>query len=550
MSFLQKLFRPDVEKLKAKGDIAGLVRALGYDETQLQQAAAKALETTGSAAVEPLLVAVRSKKDAFQINLIIETLSKINPHPTERLVAALQDENKSVQEVAVEALGKIGEKSAVEPLIAVLPQYGGSQKRGVVEALGMIGDRNAMEPVILTLYDFNALVREAAAKALLKIGDARAVDPLIRVLKDEHYGVRQAAAFTLGKLEDVRAVEPLIALLQDTDLGVRRAAVEALGKMRDARAVQPLIALLISNSSGVDTQTIAEALGKLGAPAVEGLIPLLDQDKEELCQVAAEVLVTIGKKMKAEEDGAAIKALGAILTHMNRGKGLYAYAAEAEEKLVKIIQAHTASGDIARLCEVKTLLCLLTGDHAGKLYQAALHALAKFGESAVQPLLAEISNNLGSLAAVEVLMEIDPQRAVQPLIYILTATEYGAVMSSAAEYLGIIGDERAIPALGDYLMRGYMKAASILESFGVAAVRALLPALRHRDGILRQAAARALVHIYQRDKEKMDEKTRQAILAARPAILQSHSDVHEDVSTHCVTHNDHNDQGIGIDFPL
>jgi predicted NACHT family NTPase len=83
-------------------------------------------------------------------------------------------------------------------------------------------------------------VRHAAAKALGRLGDRRAVEPLIARLGDKDSFVRRAAAEALGVLGDRRAVEPLIARLGDEDVWVRRAAEEALRRLGDGRAVEPL----------------------------------------------------------------------------------------------------------------------------------------------------------------------------------------------------------------------------------------------------------------------------------------------------------------------
>ncbi len=58
------------------------------------------------------------------------------------------------------------------------------------DALGKIGDKRAVEPLITALDDEDELVREGAAKALGMLGDKRAVEPLITALGDEDVSVR------------------------------------------------------------------------------------------------------------------------------------------------------------------------------------------------------------------------------------------------------------------------------------------------------------------------------------------------------------------------
>ncbi len=73
-----------------------------------------------------------------------------------------------------------------------------------------------------------------AAIALGKIGDKRAVDPLIQVLKGKDWPVvRCAAAGALGELGDKRAIGPLTQASNDSEINVRLAAENALKKINN-----------------------------------------------------------------------------------------------------------------------------------------------------------------------------------------------------------------------------------------------------------------------------------------------------------------------------
>jgi len=72
------------------------------------------------------------------------------------------------------------------------PDINGMKKKGNVKGL------------IKALGDKNEDVRMSAAEALGEIGDASAVEPLIAALGDEHKDVREAAAEALGKIDDPR----------------------------------------------------------------------------------------------------------------------------------------------------------------------------------------------------------------------------------------------------------------------------------------------------------------------------------------------------------
>ncbi len=303
---------PDVEKMEARKNVKGLIKALGYRKCSLvQEAAARVLGEIGDPrAVEPLISALKDKVWVVR-GLAAEALGKLgDSRAVEPLINALKDEDLDVRGAAAEALGKLGDSRAVEPLISalkdkesyVLIEYGEERRktnvcRAVVHALGKLRDPRAVDPLIKTLKNKDSFLREEAAKALSKLRwkpdnredevwywigkdnwdkviflGTEAVEPLINALKDKDWDVREAVAEALGKsgstaLGDSRAVEPLINALKHEHWRVREAAAEALGNLGDSRAVEPLINALKDEDYGVQ-EIAAEALGKIGDPRV------------------------------------------------------------------------------------------------------------------------------------------------------------------------------------------------------------------------------------------------------------------------------------------
>jgi HEAT repeat protein len=68
-------------------------------------------------------------------------------------------------------------------------------------ALGELGDKRTVEPLIAALQDEDESVREIAAGTLGRLGDERAVDPLTAALQDKNRFVREAAARALEKIQ-------------------------------------------------------------------------------------------------------------------------------------------------------------------------------------------------------------------------------------------------------------------------------------------------------------------------------------------------------------
>jgi WD40 repeat protein len=196
---------PDVERLKAKGDVKGLIKALEYEKDwHVRRDAAEAFGQIGDPrAIGPLIAAF---KDGYLNEVAAEALVKIGARAVEPLIAALSDEG--VREPDVRAPGHAGPVT-VEVMTTILNNADNEWR--------------------------DTLVRTAAAKALGQIGDPRAVGPLIAALKDRNRDdhVHEFAVRALGQIGDPRAVEPLHAALNDQhqEESVRNAAAEALGRI-------------------------------------------------------------------------------------------------------------------------------------------------------------------------------------------------------------------------------------------------------------------------------------------------------------------------------
>lgn len=159
---------PDVEKLKAEGDVEGLIKAL----------------TTA-------------------------------PFWGARFAAA-------------EALGHLGDVRAVGALILAL-EGNGHEAVGcaAVKALVQIGDPRVVGALIGALKNRDHRVRAAAFDALVQIGDPRAIEPLTAAYLSKNCPDGADAAIikignALGEKGDARAIGPWVALLGHNDWNVRK----------------------------------------------------------------------------------------------------------------------------------------------------------------------------------------------------------------------------------------------------------------------------------------------------------------------------------------
>ena len=140
-------------------------------------------------------------------------LSEMEEVSTAMLIKGLKKRDEGVRSGCAEVLGRRRVQMAVEPLLKKIKDRARFQVRdgyttiteicvGVeaIRALGRIGDRRAVEPLIEMLANSNSDFREAAIGALGDLGDERAIAPLIERVRDRHMILGQYAGDVLYEL--------------------------------------------------------------------------------------------------------------------------------------------------------------------------------------------------------------------------------------------------------------------------------------------------------------------------------------------------------------
>ena len=245
MPFWRRLLgHPDIDKLKTKRDIQGLIRALrNQKDAGLQKAAAEALG---------------QMRDSLAVGPLINTF---------------QNGNEDMRKTCIDALVKIGLPAAAA-LIGALADSDNALRTDAIASL------------TAALKGTNT--RNTAAKTLAEIGTP-AIAHLIVALKDNDSNVREAAVEVLGKIADISATEPLIAALKDRSTGVCKQAAIALGKTKDKRAAQALKDAL-HDFGGINKEAYKALEALLWEPAnpYERALALIAQDKfDEAVQLGA-----------------------------------------------------------------------------------------------------------------------------------------------------------------------------------------------------------------------------------------------------------------------
>lgn len=140
-------------------------------------------------------------------------------------------------------------------------------RRKAVVALGERRNADVTNILCAVLEtDKDPLVRAAAAEALGKIGNPSAIPTLVKALDDERYMVRWDAVKALGELKAGPAIPNLERVAKtDRQSDVRLAAVNALGKIGGKEAIGPLIDVLSDKDENIAyfaSQNLARLTGQ------------------------------------------------------------------------------------------------------------------------------------------------------------------------------------------------------------------------------------------------------------------------------------------------
>jgi CheY-like chemotaxis protein len=192
------LFRANVKKLKAKGDVEELFQIAIDNGNYSNRLAVQAIKELGHQAVVPLMSCVKAY---YRINA-----------------------NLSFEDIAT-AFSGVG-AAIVVPLIRLLEQSNGDI--AAIVALGKLKDPRAV-PILCALFKMgNPLISTQVATALAAIANEEAVAALMQELEGDYFIARADAVYALGIIGDQSFIPAITKACSDPHERVREAAGKAL----------------------------------------------------------------------------------------------------------------------------------------------------------------------------------------------------------------------------------------------------------------------------------------------------------------------------------
>jgi HEAT repeat protein len=222
---------------------------------------------------------------------------------TERVVAALQGDDKQLQVAAAQAAANLGASKVSRALAAALPDLSPRAQRMLIYALATRSDPISRDAVTKAYGSKDAEVRIAALEALGLglLGDATSIPTLLSAAT-EGTGPEQAVArASLAGLRAPNINRTLFARLNDATDKEKVEIIVALSSRNAVEAVPTLLKTAGSENRQVRFASISGLQELAGAEHIPALVDLLTSINAADRNQARKMLVAVARRCKAEK---------------------------------------------------------------------------------------------------------------------------------------------------------------------------------------------------------------------------------------------------------
>ena len=233
--------------------------------------------------------------DKYRASLCADRLGRIKcERAVPGLIEALASDNYDLKNMAVNALGLIGDERAIKPLMERFREIIDDKEdiSGRIIKNALISFGASAVPYLLGELD-NSLwrVRSKVLDVLCEIESPKLKEVFLSATADLEPDVRAKGARGLGVIKEADgALEPLTRLYDDEVWVVRYHCVKSLGLIGDKSSVE-LFKRAVSDANWQVRRAASEALGSFGVPAIKELTDLMLRSDDRFAreQVAEEL---------------------------------------------------------------------------------------------------------------------------------------------------------------------------------------------------------------------------------------------------------------------
>jgi HEAT repeat protein len=512
----------------ASQEATRILRSQHTNDEDIQGRAVQRLVGFGPNAVQPLIVALRSKNPYARVTAARVFGELRDTTATLALIGALTDLDAEVRRRSVEALGEIGDPRALAPLRASLTKERPSENNYLLIALGKLSDTLAIAQLAAKARKGGFWDPKDAVFALSSVGRPLATESLGALLQVDNPGRRFVAIQALGICRDTTARHFL-----------RQAIGDSVAQNRD-KALADLVAMDTANAPGILRPLLSSGFADLRATAASRILPsdtrtltpdllLVYHHPDSAVRVAA--VDCVARVCRATQDSSERRsALSMVIRAVHDSSALVRRRAS---------RALFGCGDYT----VDSVRISALGDPDDEVRMFALWGLQRHSPEKVplEPFLPLLNGRYSSsrFEAIKVLAYRGDGRAARALLALLPEAPEAiraAVAWSFTELKDTLALPDLIPLLEDYSARVRWWAAAALGDIGDArATSYLVDALTDTNttvaltaagalGLLRDAAAiPGLVRIAQEACPELPGTTPEAKLAQRRNAMSARS---------------------------
>jgi cellulose synthase/poly-beta-1,6-N-acetylglucosamine synthase-like glycosyltransferase/HEAT repeat protein len=399
----------------------------------------------------------------------------------------------------VEALLGLGEKK-VDEALSMLSSKEPHHRLWGSALLGDLIAPRGLGPLISALVDEVPSIRYSSIESLGKIGDARGSDPLLAILREDDLKAKYFSIVALGRMGYKDAIVQLIVFLEDYLL--KHATIEALANMGDEGVVEPL--KMIHEGADLYTQQVINK----AISDIKAISSYKDRDTLQIYRLSREARES---EITASPDISEDEMLRRRRMVMDN---LIKYGdSQVVGSLVGLIRKGGSDVQLELLDAIDQAwqglfnlqIELLYSDHPAQRIIAARtlgEMLEPFSCDALLGVLDD-EESFVRYQAVESLGRIGDAKAVDRLLGMLDHSNDLGLVYLAIEALGLIGSDRATPAILSRLNEGFLTQIAI-EALGrigdVKALGQLYEATQSDNPLIKDVARRAMSYIDQKIK--------------------------------------------------
>ena len=534
-----------------------------------RNSATEALVRIGEGGIPAIVSRLRARPDVDVRLSLVNLLGDLRSSDGfDALREALENETDvNVASTIISSVGKFRDAAAIPPLLRVLQRDDIWLRFHAVEALGEIGDRSAL-PAILPLYAEKSL-RKPVLEAIGKIGDVGTASFLLKIVADEEK-LNVTALRALVRIAEAAKpriveknerdlvqrkfrssfppakIEPLIEQLRSTSKrDVRNFMLKFLGWSGDDRALPVLLSYLdepetaeVAAQALIDFGPLAiapilDALQNAGedevialllrvinaigsGESIAAVVPFLDHENPMIRRLSIE---TLGELMSpapvdyllAKLDDPDVAAQQSAVNAVSALVGAFPeIKPQVLSKIRKLLQASSTPMKLNSLSVYVNIqgegypdeLLLSSKDSDPMIRQKAVSLMGKFSEERFgdQLVLSLADESPGvRLAAINAVVRLRPEKGIEPLISSLEDSDVW-IRTAAAQALGEYHQPRAVEPLMRHLESDLppvrIAVIEALGKLGQPSVRSVLfRCTNDADVEIRRAAVLALARV-------------------------------------------------------